>query len=79
MTEQKAKPGRPFVDPQKRVSECVNSRLTWKEASMLEGLAEYRGETVSKLVRRIVVGCLVKDKLCSEALESFDAWSADRL
>ena len=79
MKEEKPKRGRPFKDPKQRVSSLLSSRLTKKEASILGRIAENRGETVSNLVRRIVVGCLVRDKLCSEALESFDAWSSDRL
>ena len=48
--------GRPFKEPHQRVSECINSRLTVEEIALLEALAEHEGETVSRTIRKLVVG-----------------------
>lgn len=64
--------GRPPIEPSKRVSENINSRITVEEFAMLERASERLDDTLSRIVRRLVVGCLVDESIRASALRSFD-------
>ena len=71
--------GRPFKEPHQRVSECINSRLTVEEIALLEALAEHEGETVSRTIRKLVVGSVTDKNLRVKVVESFDTWQENKL
>ena len=66
--------GRPFKEPHQRVSECINSRLTQSELKLLEDISANHEETKSRIIRRLLVGCLASEKLQKQAMNAFDLW-----